>query len=655
VSLKKSLAVLLVLLALFSIRTYFAFTSNLRQFQRNTEFQTALSDAKWSLETTKVLLEEYLLQKSPRAARQLRMKFDQFKTDPSFSVLENWSGDFSLVPAVLSKRKDFIYITELLLSLEARGGSPELYADSVSQSFLISHEIFSYLIDLSVQTTEEITRDTVRFIGALGTTILVLIPFVLLVLIWIRRRVLSRVFLLDAAACRIAAGDYSLAVPVRGSDELSRLSQSFAVMQKSVQEHMTALAAEKERLSTILHSIGDGVLAVDAESRVTLMNPVAERLTGWTTAEAQGRPVEEVFKILKDPSRERQENPVSKVLATGQTVNLANHTLLVSRTGDEYQIADSASPIRVGSDIPDSAGHLAESKGLEGVVLVFRDVTEHNRMQNIMIQSEKMLSVGGLAAGMAHEINNPLSGMLQSASVIETRLAGDLPANVEAASAAGISLENLRVYMDSRGIFRMLFLLKESGTRIGKIVNNMLSFARKGPSRVSSHNLAELADSAIELAATDYDLKKEYDFRKIVIERDYEPGLPLVPCDSGQIEQVILNLLRNGAQAMHSAATAEPRFTVGVYADRAREMACIQVSDNGPGMDESVRRRVFEPFFTTKPVGEGTGLGLSVSYFIITENHQGEMEVVSSPGEGATFIIRLPLGSKSGQAGCAGT
>ena len=666
-SLKKTLSILLVVLTLFSFLVLFIFTSNFRQFLSNTEFHTALNEARWSLETTKVLLEEYLLQKNPRVSRQLRIKFDTFKRDESFRNLEKWETEFPLVSSLLSKRTDLVYIVELLLAQEERDGiflpdtTPQpdarvglalpapatqpdarvhemahaLHADAVSQTFLTMHEISSYLIDLSVQSSHEISLDTIHFISALTLIILILLPFVLFTLIWFRNRVLTRIFQLDAAASRISAGDYSLKIFADGNDELSRLSQTFTVMQKSVQEHTTALANEKERFGTILLSIGDGVLATDTDGRVTLINPVAERLTGWTSAEAVGRPVTEVFRILKDPSREVQDNPVFRVLETGLVVNLANHTILVSRTGEEYQIADSASPIRV------------SGSAMEGVVLVFRDVSEHNRMQNLMIQSEKMLSVGGLAAGMAHEINNPLSGMLQSASVIETRLAGDLPANAQAAAAAGISLEGLRTYMEARGIFRMLVLLKESGVRIGKIVNNMLSFARKGSSQMSTHNLTELVDAALDLAATDYDLKKEYDFRKIVIERDYEPGIPPIPCDSGQIEQVVLNLLRNGSQAMHYAATNEPRFTVGVYADWTRQMACIEIGDNGPGMDEAVRHRVFEPFFTTKPVGEGTGLGLSVSYFIITENHHGEMEVVSSPGEGATFIIRIPFASTS--------
>jgi len=121
----------------------------------------------------------------------------------------------------------------------------------------------------------------------------------------------------------------------------------------------------------------------------------------------------------------------------------------------------------------------------------------------------------------------------------------------------------------------------------------------------------------------------------------------MLPCESAKIQQVILNILRNGAQAMQDANTASPMFTIRIYAERASQMICIEIEDNGPGMDEETRLKAFDPFFTTKPVGIGTGLGLSVSYFIIIENHKGTIDVISEPGKGANFIIQLPIQRKS--------
>ena len=117
----------------------------------------------------------------------------------------------------------------------------------------------------------------------------------------------------------------------------------------------------------------------------------------------------------------------------------------------------------------------------------------------------------------------------------------------------------------------------------------------------------------------------------------------MLRCEGAKIQQVLLNILRNGAQAMQIAETESPRFIIRIYKKGTPEMLCIEISDNGPGMDETTKSKVFDPFFTTKPVGVGTGLGLSVSYFIITENHRGTLTVLSEPGEGANFIIQLPI------------
>ena len=283
------------------------------------------------------------------------------------------------------------------------------------------------------------------------------------------------------------------------------------------------------------------------------------------------------------------------------------------------------------------------TNGVEGAVIRVDDVTEQVHMEEMIIQNEKMLSVGGLAASMAHEINNPLAGMVQTTYVMSQRLTAgaNLTANQKAAQAAGTSIEAIEQFMQARGIPRMLHTITESGQRVSQIVSNILSFARKNETTVSTHYLNKIIDNTIELAATDYDLKKEYDFKQIKITREYDDNLPAVPCQAGKIQQVVLNILTNGAQAMQEAGTPKPEFIIRTYSDPVRDMTCMEIEDNGPGMDEKTRKKIFDPFFTTKPVGVGTGLGLSVSYFIITENHKGELAVESSPGAGARFIIRL--------------
>ena len=271
------------------------------------------------------------------------------------------------------------------------------------------------------------------------------------------------------------------------------------------------------------------------------------------------------------------------------------------------------------------------------------DITERKRMYELMVQTEKMMSVGGLAAGMAHEINNPLSAILQSAQVLRMRLFSEVAANKAAAEASGCAMAPLRHYLEKRDIPRMLEGIEEAGRRAARIVAHMLEFSRKAESTKAPVLVADLFAKAVEFCSNDYDLKKKYDFRKIQIDIEIEHSLPPVPCTATQIEQVLMNLLRNAAQAMNADQEKGRQHRIELLAHREGDYAVLEVADNGPGMGEAVRKRVFEPFFTTKATGEGTGLGLSVSYFIIVDNHKGVIEVESAPGAGTRFTIRLPL------------
>ena len=258
----------------------------------------------------------------------------------------------------------------------------------------------------------------------------------------------------------------------------------------------------------------------------------------------------------------------------------------------------------------------------------------------MMVQTEKMLSVGGLAAGMAHEINNPLGVIMQGSQNILRRIDPDMPQNREAAAAIDADLHRINRYLAERGILHFLEGIREAGARAAKIVADMLSFSRRSESHFALVDLEEMLETVLRLAASDYDLKKKYDFRRITIERDYDPALRLMYCDKTEIEQVILNLLKNAAQAMADDGTPSP--TIVLRTRREPDTVLLEVIDNGPGMDQKTLNRIFEPFFTTKDVGAGTGLGLSVSYFIVTEQHNGRLSVSSKPGHGACFSIRLP-------------
>ncbi len=384
--------------------------------------------------------------------------------------------------------------------------------------------------------------------------------------------------------------------------------------------------AEAQRLRVLLKNIIDSMpstlVAVDAEGRVTHWNRHAENDLELAPEDAAGQAFEKAF-----PTMQSHVDQLRLAMRDRQTQSLEK---VESYTDNKKRFSDVMVYPLLGN-------------GLEGAVVRVDDVTERVRLEEMMIQSEKMMSVGGLAAGMAHEINNPLAGIMQNIQVVLDRVSTDMPVNARAAHDLGVSMEGISAYLEERQVTSMLESVRQSGQRAAKIVENMLSFSRKSDAQVSSHDLSKLLDQTVELAGSDYDLKKKQDFKKIEIVREYEPSLPAVPCEGTKIQQVILNLLKNGAQAMAEIddAQEQPRFVLRTRRDG--DMARIEVEDNGPGMVEDIRKRIFEPFFTTKDAGTGTGLGLSVSYYIITEDHGGTMQVKSAPGRGARFVIQLPF------------
>jgi signal transduction histidine kinase len=268
------------------------------------------------------------------------------------------------------------------------------------------------------------------------------------------------------------------------------------------------------------------------------------------------------------------------------------------------------------------------------------DVTARVRIEEMMVQSEKMMSVGGLAAGMAHEINNPLGIIAQSCQNLVRRLSDEIPKNREVAAAVGLDLECMRRYMTERCLYQFIEGIQEATVRAGRIVTEMLAYSRRSTSSFVKASLSDLVETVLHLASHDYDVKKNYDFRRITIERDYDVHSDLIFCEPTAIEQVLLNLLKNAAQAIAGyPQQAHPTITLRLREED--QWLRLEVIDNGPGMSAEVCHRLFEPFFTTKPVGMGTGLGLAVAYFIVTEQHHGHLEVDSIPGKGSHFTLRL--------------
>ncbi|MCG8637281.1 MAG: ATP-binding protein, partial [Desulfobacterales bacterium] len=383
----------------------------------------------------------------------------------------------------------------------------------------------------------------------------------------------------------------------------------------------------EKRYNALFSGITDGVLVYfltenPAGEKFVEANGVACRILGYSHEELITLSPADIL-----PQESRENLPqIQEKLTTNQAILFEQR--LIRKNGEPVTVEIHANSF--------------EFRGQQAVFYMIRDIGERKKIQEMMIQTEKIMSVGGLAAGMAHEINNPLAGIIQTSQVLKNRMENPLPANLEAAESLGLKFGDIKRYFEKRGMTGMLDSLLQAGNRAADIVDNMLAFARKSASRFTREDIQRLMDKTLEIAGSDYSLKKKFDFKNIAIHRDYAPDLPPVACKPGELQQVFFNILSNGAQAMMSvpAPSAPPSFSIKIRAgeDRVR----IDISDTGPGIEPEIQQRIFEPFYTTKPPGKGTGLGLYVSRMIIDNNHQGSLSIDSTPGKGTCFTIMLP-------------
>jgi PAS domain S-box-containing protein len=291
----------------------------------------------------------------------------------------------------------------------------------------------------------------------------------------------------------------------------------------------------------------------------------------------------------------------------------------------------------IGNFPADIALYPLKGNNLKGLVIRIDDISQREKMEEVIMQTEKMKSVGGLAAGMAHEINNPLGAILQGIQNIQRRVQVDNEKNKEVAMALHLDLNAMSGYLEQRQITKFINNIQDAGKRAASIVSNMLQFSRGNQQQLSHTFVKKLIERSLNLARADLELKS------IAIPLLNIEDTLLFYCIPSEIEQVILNLLQNSAHAL-SNYNPDINWTPQIYlsAEQDESNTYIKVRDNGPGMSIAVRRRIFEPFFTTKDIGAGTGLGLSVSYFIITAHHHGQLDIESTLDEGACFTLTIP-------------
>ena len=381
-----------------------------------------------------------------------------------------------------------------------------------------------------------------------------------------------------------------------------------------------ASAEVRELLRTTFYSIGDGVITTGKTGAVQLMNSMAERLTGYSEPEAQGKPVEEIFQAAADGPRAQPAHHVRRALGSGASPADSGPIRLRSAKGEERFVEAGAAAIR-----DDSGGEL------RGAVLVFRDVTERMQAEDRLRQAAKLESLGVLAGGIAHDFNNLLVGVVGAASLLEEYFPP---------GAAG------REVLDT---------LQASADRASRLTNQMLAYSGRGSFVIRE---VDLSHEAQEIAA----LLKASIPKNVELRFDAERDLPLISADTAQLQQLIMNLALNGAEAVGDArgfvevatslrSVAEGSIK-GVLGDAIApgRYVVLTVRDSGHGMDEATRRRIFDPFFTTKFTGRGLGLAAVLG---IVKGHHGAIQVESAPGQGSTFSVYLPAAETKQEAAAA--
>jgi two-component system CheB/CheR fusion protein len=389
---------------------------------------------------------------------------------------------------------------------------------------------------------------------------------------------------------------------------------------KQLQQANVTLQVSEEKLAVTLNSIGDAVMATDAEGHVTLLNPLAERLTGWKLTDAVGRPVEEIFRIISEETRQPAIIPVKETLKHGTILGLANHILLIARDGSECNIDDSCAPIR------NLDGQVI------GAVLVFRDVTERREIENGLKKAHEELkelaaelkrvarAKSEFLANMSHELRTPLNSINGFSEVLCDEIFGPLN-------------EKQKTYVNN---------VLTSGKHLLLLINQILDMAKveSGKMKLALSNLPmKSLLNEISLLVADMVSKK-----KIEMSLEIADDLPDIEADELKVKEVMYNLLSNAVKFTPEGGK------IGMRAKKADSEIEIVVWDTGVGIARENMEKIFEGFFRVDTpysrVTEGTGLGLPLSKKLV-ELHGGKFSVESEGLDRGTSVrFTLPIISK---------
>ena len=383
--------------------------------------------------------------------------------------------------------------------------------------------------------------------------------------------------------------------------EAARLSsQNLA---KEVELRTAEVEAQRRFTEAIIDSLPLSLYAIDRNYRIVAWNRNRELGgLGVPRGDALGR---NIFDVLTRQPRKALEAEFERVFQTGKIARIEQESLAPDGTTKHWLI--SKIPMRAGED------------EVTHVITVGEDVTERVEASSHMARAEKLAAVGRLAAGVVHEINNPLATISACAESLESRVASGT-------FGSSPDVDDLREY---------LALIRSEAFRCKSITNGLLDFSRVRAGQFAHVDLGSVLQTAARL------IEHQRRGEKVEIKVETKRNLPFVSGDVSRLQQAVIALAANAIDAMPEGGT----LTLAARGESAE--AVIEISDTGVGVAPEHLTKIFDPFFTTKEVGQGTGLGLAVCYGIVTE-HGGTLAVESTPGRGSTFTIRLPAITKNG-------
>lgn len=426
-----------------------------------------------------------------------------------------------------------------------------------------------------------------------ASLIAIAIVFCVVFVFVFRRLVLTRLTTLANAVNTIGSrGEISNRVQIKGNDELSRLADNINGMLESLEKSEMRRQSQKEVIGNILTITPNGIVAVNDAGFITLLNDAFRAMFDLKNRNMLGVKLEDL-PDMDDISIEINNFRLSRMSSFQKEIR---------------RVRNGASKIYI--------ANFARLKEEELYILYLTDISEERAKQESLYLTDRLASVGEMASGIAHELNNPLTSIIGLSEIV---MRDDVPENVK----------------------EDIGLIKSESHRAASIVRNLLSFARKNVTVKQPADINKIINDVLKLRSY------EHGVNNIKVVKELDNTLPNIMVDYSQIQQVFINIILNAEYAM---VDAHGKGILKIKTENTGNMVRISFTDDGLGIKPDNFRHIFDPFFTTKEPGKGTGLGLSISYGIVNV-HNGRIYATSEPGKGATFVVELPLNSPTAGGG----